>query len=452
MNMVPPIFWIVSAAMLGAIFGSYANMASYRLPRGISTWKRQRSFCPKCEHQLAWFDNIPILSFCCLKGRCRYCAVPIPPRYLVAELLMSALFALSAYQFFELNHGPGGPMPGAWFGIELFLIVDLILLSIVDLEVWLIPIETTLWWILPALIASVIYPDDLHPSKTIWMQSTVLNGLIDSFSGLAIGAGFLWGVGFFVTALIFVRNKIRGIDEAPPEAMGMGDVHMLGMFGALVGWKLALMAILIGVMTGATTGVAKILWNKIQRTRQGKNWKPPLPPTFDLPDDGEPFEPILWPLPLLGAILLIVAAILNERFSFMKSGPTLEHLIPFGMLVGIGAMLLAAFPFYLYLKKIGRMPGGDIVKNDDGKKEEVYQGNYIPFGPSLAFGCLVAVLWDPLLRAMAGWFFLGTPGPAPSVFDYHTAGENWIAAAIGGAIAKFNSATRWVSRWLGVIQ
>src|SRR5476651_1134534 len=86
MNLVPTTFWIVCAAMLGGIFGSYANMASYRLPRGISTWKRQRSFCPKCEHQLAWFsDNIPILSFCLLRGRCRYCAVPIPPRYLVAE-------------------------------------------------------------------------------------------------------------------------------------------------------------------------------------------------------------------------------------------------------------------------------------------------------------------------------------------------------------------------------
>jgi leader peptidase (prepilin peptidase)/N-methyltransferase len=95
MPSVPPLFWIIAALMLGAIFGSFVNMAAYRLPRNISTWKRQRSFCPKCNHQLSWSDNIPILSFLILRGKCHYCRAPIPNRYLYAELLMSALFALS---------------------------------------------------------------------------------------------------------------------------------------------------------------------------------------------------------------------------------------------------------------------------------------------------------------------------------------------------------------------
>ena len=444
---VPSGFWIFAAALLGAIFGSYVNMASYRLPRDISTWKRSRSFCPKCQHQLAWYDNLPILSFLFLRGKCHYCRVPIPPRYLYAELFAASSFAFCAYQYFDLNNGPGGPMPFAWFVLELFLIVDLLLLSIVDFEVWLIPIETTLWWIPPALIAAVIFSDELHPSKTLWTQTAWLNGLIDSFSGAAIGAGFLWAVGFLVALLVFTRNKIRGIDAAPPEAMGMGDVHLLAMFGALAGWKLALMAIMIGVMTGSVGGISKILFGKWQRARRGKDWVPPPQPRFDLPDDGEPFEPMLWPMLVFGVLLLIVAAALNERFNFVKGANTsLDYLIPYGLLIGIGVLLVVAFPFYLYLKKIGRLPGGDIVENDDGIKEEVYQGNYIPFGPSLAFGCLVAVLWDPMLRALAGWFFAGTPGAAPTVFQYHTVGETWIAALMGGVIIKFNAMSRALAK------
>ncbi len=444
-NAVPSAFWIFVAVVLGAIFGSYVNMASYRLPRDISTWKRSRSFCPKCKHQLAWFDNMPILSFTFLRGKCHYCRAPIPPRYLYAELFSATCFGLCAYQYFDVNSGPNGSMPWPWFVLQLFLVVDLLLLSIVDLEVWLIPIETTIWWIPPAFIAGLIFPDALHPSKTLWTSSAWLNALIDSFSGAAIGAGFLWSVGFVVAGLIFVRNKIRSIDEAPPEAMGMGDVHMLAMFGALVGWKLALMAIMIGVMTGAFTGVTKILIGKLQSARRGKEWVPPPPPTFDLPDDGEPYEPMLWPLLVFGAMLLIVAGVLNDRFNFIKNASvSLDYLVPFWLLIGIGTMLVAAFPFYLYLKRIGRMPGGNIVENGDGKKEEVYQGNYIPFGPSLAIGCLVAVFWDPMLRTIAGWFFAGTPPPAPTVFEYHTVGEHVISSTMTRLIAHFNNFARLI--------
>ncbi len=245
-------------------------------------------------------------------------------------------------------------MPVAWLCLELFLIVDLVLLSIVDLEVWLIPIETTLYIIPFAIAAALIFPGDLHPSKTIWYQSGMLNGLIDSLSGMAIGAGFLWAVGFLVAILFFVRNTLRGIKDPPPEAMGMGDVHMLAMFGALAGWKLALMAILIGVMIGAVTGVSKIMWNNFQRKRLGDKWVPPPPPTFDLPEDNQPYEPMLWPLLFFGTLLLGGSAVLNERFKFMRGGAAFDELIPFWLLVGIGVLLMLAFPFYQYLKSTGR--------------------------------------------------------------------------------------------------
>lgn len=430
MNNVPPSFWIFASALLGAIFGSFVNMLAHRLPRGISTWKRERSFCPKCEHQLAWYDNIPIFSYLSLRGRCRYCHVPIPKRYLLTELAMAALFALSAHQFFKLNGGPGGPMPTAWFGLQLFLIVDLVTLSVVDLELWLLPVETTLYWIPPAMIAALIFPDSLHPAKTLWTLSPWLNALIDSFSGIAIGAGFLWGVGFIVAVLMFFVYKILKRDEAPPEAMGLGDVHLMGLFGALVGWKLALLAILFGVVIGATTGISKKLWIRFQRWRLGDKWVPPPQPTFDLPDDAPPAEPMLWTLPLFGAIVLFVALLLNGRFAYIAGSRSLEYYAPYYLLLGIGVMLLAAFPFYQYLKSIHRLPGGQIVESAEGKKEEVYQGNYIPFGPSLAAGCLIVVFWEPLLRAFGAWFFAGTLGPGPAKWDYHVICERFIAPAL----------------------
>ncbi|HLX59911.1 MAG TPA: prepilin peptidase [Planctomycetota bacterium] len=427
MNNVPPAFWIFASALLGAIFGSFTNMLAYRLPRGISTWKRERSFCPKCEHQLAWYDNIPILSYLSLRGKCRYCRVPIARRYLLTELAMTALFVLSAYQYFVLNKGFGGMMPAAWFALQLFLIVDLVTLSVVDLEVWLIPIETTLYWIPLGFLGAFVFPDSLHPAKTLWWNnSPILNALIDSFCGVAIGAGFLWTMNPLVAAMVFVRNKLRGIDAPPPEAMGLGDVHMLGLFGALVGWKLALLAILFGVFIGAFVGLSKISWNKIQRARLGDKWVPPPPPKFDLPDDGKPPEPMLWTLPVFGVIVLIVALLLNGRFVYIPGSLSIEYLAPYWLLLLVGVMLLISFPFYHYLKSIHRLPGGTIEEG----KVEVYEGNYIPFGPSLAAGCLIVVFWDPLLRAFGAWFFAGTMGAGPAGWSYHVVGERFIAPAL----------------------
>ncbi|MGD0092027.1 MAG: prepilin peptidase, partial [Planctomycetota bacterium] len=144
MAFVPVEFWVVVCAVLGAILGSYANMAAYRLPRNISTVKVIRSFCPACQHQLAWHDNLPVLSFLLLRGRCHYCGKPIPLRYLLVELAVIALFAAAAWQFFVLNRSAGT----ALFAMQLFLIVDLMVLAVADLETWLIPPATTLPWIL----------------------------------------------------------------------------------------------------------------------------------------------------------------------------------------------------------------------------------------------------------------------------------------------------------------
>src|SRR5262245_14906437 len=132
---MPDCFWIGVIGCFGAIMGSYVNMASYRLPRGISTITRTRSFCPSCQHQLAWYENLPILSYLFLRGRCKHCKAPIGVRYLAVEVVVASLFVVSAYQFVALNgyiqNTGAWRMPPALFAVQLFLIVDLVLLSVV---------------------------------------------------------------------------------------------------------------------------------------------------------------------------------------------------------------------------------------------------------------------------------------------------------------------------------
>lgn len=443
--MVPPVFWIVTATILGAIFGSYINMAAYRLPRGISTWRRARSFCPKCNHELAWYDNIPIFSYMSLQGKCRYCSVRIPPRYLVTELIVAAFFTLAAYQFFQLNGGPGGTMPTARFVALLFLIVDFVLLSVVDWESYLIPIETTLYWIVPALIVTPFFPE-IHSGMTIWTRYSYVNGLIDAFTGMVVGGAMLWVIGVLVTAMIFVRNTIRGIHEPPPEAMGIGDVHMMMLFGAIFGWKAALLAILCGVVIGAMA-MFKLIYNKIQRWRLGDKWKP-KPPTFELPEDGEPYEMQIWMPPVFGAIVLIVATVLEDQRRMIRFGGSFDYLVPVSLLFFLGAGMVLAFFFFLYLKSKKMLPGGQIVENSAGVKEEVYHGNYIPFGPSLALGSIFVAFCDPMLRAYAFKFFV-QPGSTPS-WSYRIAGEAWIAAVLDFVLNVFMAMGNWLKSVLGL--
>lgn|GEM_PF-1816279 len=434
---------------LGAIFGSYINMAAYRLPRNISTVTRTRSFCPTCQHQLMWFDNIPILSYLSIAGRCRYCRNPIGVRYLLTELLVAALFALAAYQFFVLNApltwAPfSGNMPPPLFALQLFLIVDLVLLSVVDIETWIIPFETTLPWIVLGLILAPVFPE-LHGAGSWWTNSVRLNAFIDSAMGMVLGLGLPWMINFLTTFVTFVFYRMRGSNDRPREGMGMGDAHLLGMVGALMGWKAALATLFMGVFIGSVTGVAKILWDKMQRRRLGDRWKP-WQPTYELPPEAPgaaPYRPRFWPLAIVGVALLIGTGLLYQQ-SFKtfgnRLGPTLDQvmiggfttdsferaqswmpspplfqnidarMLPVYLVLMLAVMLIFASAFMTYLAAIDKLPQGDVQESEPGKQEEVLQGNYVPFGPSLALAALLVVFYMPLIRSVSFWFALGSPG------------------------------------------
>jgi leader peptidase (prepilin peptidase)/N-methyltransferase len=434
---VPPEFWVVSFAMLGAILGSYINMAAYRLPRNISTVTRTRSFCPNCDHQLAWYDNVPILSYLSLLGRCRYCHKPIPVRYLLVELLVSGLFAASAWQFLILNHEPYNflyfrmwQMHPAIFFAQLFLITDLMLLAVTDLETWLIPPQTTLPGMVLGLVLAPLLPG-LHLSATAWTGSPALNAFLDSFMGLVIGAGIPWSVNLVVMGGSFVWFKLKGIKARPLEGMGAGDAHLLGMVGAILGWKPAVAAFFLGLFIGCATGILKILWTKLQRWRLGDTYRP-WQPTFEVPKDAAPPQAqSYWPLLVMAAVVLVVCCVLWHQSSLTFDGtlrPTAEEsqlmryqyqrpfgdrqvfdarLLPVGFMFCIGLLLPLAYLLQKHLAATDNLPQGDIVETAAGEKQEVMQGNYIPFGPSLAAGALLVAFYDPLIRAFVFWWLAG---------------------------------------------
>ncbi|HYF48771.1 MAG TPA: prepilin peptidase [Planctomycetota bacterium] len=465
--MAPVWFWILSAGCFGAILGSFVNMAAYRLPRNISTVTRTRSFCPKCNAQLAWYENLPILSYLFLRGKCGHCGVAIPIRYLLTEVIVAALFCLSAYQFFGLNAAMQLGYGYEWwrlvgiFVIQLFLIVDLVLLSVVDLELWLIPWETTLLWIPIAFIFAGVFPE-VHAHATYWTDSPVANALIDGFSGAVIGAGALWSVGFLTTVFTFLYYRWKKRPDRPKEGMGLGDVHLMALVGALLGWKPVVATLFLAVFIGSVTGIAKILWDKYQQKRQGENYKP-WQPTFELPQDEEPYVPSFWPMLLIGLVVLLVAGWMfshsSETFQFAnyEMAKTLEErkvdellprpprpnlmpfdvrLFPTAMLLGIGLLLVFSFPFFLQLKKLDLLPQGSIVEKDTGEKEEVLHGNYVPFGPSLALAALIVAFYDPVLRNVAWWFYNGSTGPVQPP-SYDVPGQTFVTALLVGIAGIF---------------
>jgi leader peptidase (prepilin peptidase)/N-methyltransferase len=204
---------------LGAIIGSFLNVCVHRLPRQQSVaWPP--SGCPHCGHRLAWYENIPVASYLALRARCRACRAPISPRYPIIEALTSAMFVIGLWQY-----GPGPLLVQ-----RLLFGCVLIVLFAIDLEHHLLPNVITL----PALVVGFAFSFVTEPG---WVASLI---------GIAVGGGIL-----FVIAEAYFR--IRG-----EEGLGMGDVKMLAMIGAFLGWKLTLVTLMMASFAGTIVGIAVI--------------------------------------------------------------------------------------------------------------------------------------------------------------------------------------------------
>jgi leader peptidase (prepilin peptidase) / N-methyltransferase len=224
------------AALFGLLIGSFLNVCIYRMPRDLSV-VLPRSYCPECNQTIAWFDNIPLVSYALLAGRCRRCGHRIPLRYPVVELLTGALFF---YGFWFL----GPTLAAAKFCVFAAIMITLIFS---DLEEHILPDEFTLGGTVVGVIFAAFVPMSgilfllFMSAKHQWLVS-----LSDSALAAAAYSGALW-----VFRELYEKLRHR-------EGMGLGDVKMAAMIGAFLGMQSALLAFLVGSLLGAVVGLCYI--------------------------------------------------------------------------------------------------------------------------------------------------------------------------------------------------
>ncbi|MGA0333829.1 MAG: prepilin peptidase [Kiritimatiellia bacterium] len=236
-ELFPPEFWQSPwiwgmVWIFGAIWGSFLNVCIYRIQKEMSlSWPG--SHCYACRQPIAWYDNIPVLSWILLRGKCRKCGASFSGRYAVIEALTGALF-LGLW----ILEGPSWLMACHWL-----MTFGLLLGTGVDLDDFWIPDRVTWGGIAVGIPLSAAVPA-LH-QKDLWTES-----LMASAQGAALGFGLLWAVGF-LGKLAFRK-----------DAMGFGDVKLLGAIGAFLGAPAVLFVIFVSALLGSIVGVTLIAMGK----------------------------------------------------------------------------------------------------------------------------------------------------------------------------------------------
>ncbi|ACO04637.1 MAG TPA: prepilin peptidase [Persephonella sp.] len=207
-----------TAFIFGLIIGSFLNVLIYRLPRGKTALKPAFSFCPSCGNKIKWYDNIPVISYIILKGRCRYCNSRISLRYPLVEILTGMA---SVFSFIKTG------LSLDFIFVFLFLSL-MIVITFIDIDFRIIPDQLNLAGFLSGIIYTYFRNDF---------------SMIDAFTGALTGAGILFGIAYFYL-------KVRGI-----EGLGMGDVKLMAFVGSYLGWFGALFTIFVGSFIGAVVGI-----------------------------------------------------------------------------------------------------------------------------------------------------------------------------------------------------
>ena len=242
LNLVPPAVGYIIAGVFGAVIGSFLNVVIHRVPLEESI-VFPNSRCASCGGAIAFYDNIPVLSWVILGAKCRRCKERISFRYPAVELLTAALFVGVAW-----HAGLSAALP-----FDLVFVSALVALLFIDAEHMILPNVITYPGIVFAVVARIAIPyltgtphfDDVPSLQhgaladmPIWVVS-----LAGALIGALIGGGSLWLMGW-------TWEKLRGI-----EAMGLGDVKMMFMVGAYLGWRLTILTIFVGVLTGSVIGI-----------------------------------------------------------------------------------------------------------------------------------------------------------------------------------------------------
>jgi len=215
------------AGTVGAFVGSFLNVCIHRLPRHESVvWPA--SHCPSCAAPIAPYDNVPLVSYLLLRGRCRACRAPIAWRYPLIESINGVGYGVILWWF-------GADWPAAVYAL---FFSALLVITCIDLTHRIIPDAITL----PGIAVGLVCAATILPI-----------GLLDSVLGLGLGGGLLWGLAW-VSPYLFGK-----------EGMGGGDIKLLAMIGAFLGWKPTVLTILVGAVVGSVVGVGLILCKVLRR-------------------------------------------------------------------------------------------------------------------------------------------------------------------------------------------
>ncbi len=215
------LFFLSASFILGMIIGSFLNVCIYRIPAGLSI-VHPPSHCPHCETPIRWYQNIPLISWIVLRGRCASCKAPVSYRYPLIEALSGGLYLL-VFLYFGLS----------WSTLVFWIFFSLLLvITFIDLDHQIIPNVLSL----PGIVVG--FACALFALPLTWQ---------DSAFGTMLGAGLLWSVATGYRLLMGA------------EGMGMGDVKLLAMIGAFLGWQAVLPVVFLGSIAGTLIGVPLML-------------------------------------------------------------------------------------------------------------------------------------------------------------------------------------------------
>jgi len=249
------VFLIIVAFVFGCVWGSFFNVAIYRLPREMSLVK-PGSHCFSCSRPIAWYDNIPLVSWLVLRGKCRHCGAPFSFRYFFVELLSGLLFTFIMLKYIDVITAQGHVVDGV-IAIVLHwcLVGGFVVLTFIDFDHKIIPDGVTYPGMVLGLIASFAVPTLVARFPANAPDVSHWRGLLQGGIGLAAGAGGM------------VLVAVLGRMAFKKEAMGGGDVKLMGMIGAYIGWQLTLLVVFFSSLIGTLVAVSFMIVGRIRGVR-----------------------------------------------------------------------------------------------------------------------------------------------------------------------------------------
>jgi leader peptidase (prepilin peptidase)/N-methyltransferase len=248
---------LIVAFVFGCVWGSFFNVVVYRLPRQMSVVK-PGSHCFACNAPIAWYDNIPLVSWLVLRGKCRHCGAPFSFRYFVVELISGLLFLFVMMKYVGPIVTKGRTLEGIVALVLHWLMVGgFVVLTFIDFDHKIIPDCVSLPGIVLGLIASFAVPDLVarYRGQVAPEHVSHLKSLLEGGIGMLVGGGSLWLIAV-VGRAVFKK-----------EAMGGGDIKLMAMIGAYMGWQLVLLTVLLSALSGTIVGVALMITDRVRARR-----------------------------------------------------------------------------------------------------------------------------------------------------------------------------------------